>query len=144
VLALSGTLSLVSPAGAAEPAVLAPEVGAEVGAEVGPEVGKVQTVAGPTFCEGTGTPEPQSRSVRSLAVDSSGVLYFETGPPTRPLVIKVTTDGQVFPLGVGTLQDPVKQVKLPSTQTAPSSRMVPDGGRAGRARPRDGVAGTGR
>jgi len=109
----------VSPAGAAEPAVLA--------AEVGPEVGKVQTVAGPTYCDGTGTPEPQSRSVRSLAVDSSGVLYFETGPPTRPVVIKVTTDGQVRPLGVGTLQAPVKQVKLPSTETAPSSRMVPDG-----------------
>jgi len=114
VLALSGSLSLVSPAGAAEPAVLAPEVG------------KVQTVAGPTYCEGTGTPEPQSRSVRSLAVDSSGVLYFETGPPTRPLVIKVTTDGQVRPLGFGTAYYPVKQVRLPSTATAPSSRMVPD------------------
>ncbi len=103
--------------------MLAPEVRSDVGAEVG----RVQTVAGPTYCEGTGTPEPQSRSVRSLAVDSAGVLYFETGPPTRPLVIKVTTDGQVFPLGVGTPQDPVSQVKLPSTASAPSSRMVPDG-----------------
>lgn len=84
-----------------------------------PDAAVVETLAGPTFCRGTGIRDPGSGRVGSLALDGSGAVYFETGSRAAPTVARVGPDGLVTPLHVGEL--------AAEARAAASSRLAPDG-----------------
>lgn len=57
-------------------------------------VGTVDTLAGPGFCAGPTVPDPLSSTVRAVAVNPDGSLFFDTGPPDRPELGWVDSEGR--------------------------------------------------
>lgn len=61
----------------------------------------VTSVAGPGYCAGAARRDATSATVRALAVDSAGDVFFDTGPPAAGLVARVGADGSVSTLSTG-------------------------------------------
>lgn len=97
--------------------------------EPGGEVGTVDTVAGPGFCEGSATVDPASVTVRALAVERTGVVHFDTGPPSEGLVGRADAEGGVRLLRTGIAEgpDPSKPQPPGNDQVSSASRLAADG-----------------
>lgn len=89
----------------------------------------VGTIAGPGFCPTAGRPSPNSADAHALAVDSTGAVYFDTGPPEAGVVAIVETGGRVRPMRTGL----ARQTEAPSPEMSllpGSSRLAPAPGGA--------------
>lgn len=98
------------------------------GAEPG-QTGTVDTILGPGFCDGSGTLDPGSTTVRSLAVDGDGRIVVDTGPVGQGAVGMVDNTGQARLVGTATPPTPADSragLRLPDL-ASPPGRLAPDG-----------------
>ena len=84
----------------------------------------VSTLAGPGYCPEGARRDPFSASVRALAVDQAGDVFFDTGTPAAGSVARVAADGSVSLLATG-----VPSGRPTLTPTAAGPGFVPFRGR---------------
>ena len=116
LLAMLGAPPLLAAAASSQPSVPAAP----------PE--SVASVAGPGYCDTTGRRDATAATVRSLAVDTAGDVFFDTGPPAAGLVARVAPDGSVSTLstGVPSGRPPAAPTTVPGLIPSPG-RLAADG-----------------
>ncbi len=90
------------------------------------ELGTVETVAGPGYCPGPAEVDRDSASVRSLAVDTTGALWFDTGPVDEGALGQVDPAGRSRLLRVGPPPTSSEGRELPLGLDSLPDRLAPD------------------
>lgn len=90
-------------------------------------MGTVETVAGPGFCAVSGQADPASTSVRSLAVDGEGRLFFDTGRPDAVIVAMVEPGGRTQKLPIGSGADWGVATNRSPSGVVTAGRLAADG-----------------
>jgi hypothetical protein len=88
----------------------------------------VTTVAGPGYCSTVAHRDAMSASVRALAVDARGDVFFDTGPPAAGPIAHVATDGGVSLLSTGVPSGRPSPAPGAAPSLVPTpGRLAPDG-----------------